>query len=112
MKKIVINVSTISGELTGLGVYALTFARALEERFKNTDVSITFYANGCFYTNLNAWLGTSLAATNPQTHKPTNPQTHKPTNPQTHKPTNPQTHKPTNPQTHKPLKSPNITSPY
>ncbi|BCD51155.1 hypothetical protein NHP194022_08260 [Helicobacter suis] len=61
MKKIVINVSVIRGKLTGLGVYALTFARTLEKHFKNTDVSVTFYANECFYTDLNAWLNISLA---------------------------------------------------
>ncbi|WP_233702795.1 glycosyltransferase family 4 protein [Helicobacter felis] len=65
--------SVISGELTGLGVYALTFARTLEEHFKNTDVNLTFYANGCFYTDLNAWLNTSLVpqiSTAPNHHRP------------------------------------------
>ncbi|WP_240451628.1 glycosyltransferase family 4 protein [Helicobacter felis] len=61
--------SVISGELTGLGVYALTFARTLEEHFKNTDVSVTFYANECFYTDLNAWLDISLAPPPPSANR-------------------------------------------
>ncbi|WP_233704378.1 glycosyltransferase family 4 protein [Helicobacter cynogastricus] len=52
MKKIVFHASILKGDLTGLGFYALTFIQALEEHFKDKNVSITIYANGKFYDNL------------------------------------------------------------
>ncbi|WP_162982955.1 hypothetical protein [Helicobacter sp. L8] len=51
--KILFNASVLLGELTGIGFYTLTFAKALEAHFKGRkDVQLYWWARGKFYENL------------------------------------------------------------
>ncbi|WP_104727478.1 glycosyltransferase family 4 protein [Helicobacter felis] len=55
MKKVIFNASSIAnaGNLTGIGLYTLALAQALEEYFKSRgDVELNFYAHGKLYANL------------------------------------------------------------